>query len=191
VFHPRRTDNRVAEPAVPPAAEQVVAQWKKEYEKRARGGSELLVSAYGAYVDVKQQQVYIMLDRKVVAREDIGLLRHVVISSPAVSISSNLPLTPHWRKRTMQTSEDPIGIPDALALRRIGTLSLASSSDRSCVLHAMAPCGHMDSGLRGNDGALGQSSLALTRLQGRNGRWMVDETGLATAIDVSIVRTKT
>jgi group II intron reverse transcriptase/maturase/CRISPR-associated endonuclease Cas1 len=83
-------DQPVAEPGVPPAAEQVVAQRKKEYEKRARGGSELLVSAFGAYVGVKQQQVYVMLDRKVVATEGIGLLKHVVISSPAVSISSNL-----------------------------------------------------------------------------------------------------
>ena len=87
---PPPASQSAAEPGVPPAAEQVVAQRKKEYEKRARGGSELLVSAFGAYVGVRQQQVYVMLNRKVVASEGIGLLKHVVISSPAVSISSNL-----------------------------------------------------------------------------------------------------
>jgi len=83
-------DEPVAERSEPLPAQQVVAQRKKEYEKRARGGSELLVSAFGAYVGVRQQQVYIMLDRKVVASEGIGLLKHVVIASPAISISSNL-----------------------------------------------------------------------------------------------------
>jgi CRISPR-associated protein Cas1 len=83
----------LAEPSAPLAAEKVVAQRKREYEKRTRGGSELLVSAFGAYVGVRQQKVYVLVNRKVIASEGIGLLKHVVISSPAVSISSNLLLS--------------------------------------------------------------------------------------------------
>lgn len=76
--------------AAPPSSREVVAQRKREYEKKARSGAELLVSSFGAYVGTKQQQVYVLLHRRVIATEGIGMLKHVVIASPAVSLSSNL-----------------------------------------------------------------------------------------------------
>lgn len=75
---------------------RIVRQRKRQYQQRERSGSELLVSAPGSYIGVRDQMVYVSREHTTVHRVPVRVLRHITVASGGVSVSSNL-LMDCWR----------------------------------------------------------------------------------------------
>ena len=74
--------------ASPPPVEQVIRKQKRHYLRQAVQGSELVIAEPGVFLGKTSRRVVVKKQRRVIMEMPIKQLRHVIITTPGVTISS-------------------------------------------------------------------------------------------------------